>query len=129
MPDPLAALAVQGGASIVVDDSKYPQYGGSVITFRNDFIEDNEDALRGFLVALERAVQDINQDKDQFDTLLTELNLVPEPLVGTYVVPDFPLASIPPVPQWNDVLDWAQQKGYVEGALSYGDSVDGSYLP
>ena len=27
MPDPAAALAIQSGATIVIDDSNYPQYG------------------------------------------------------------------------------------------------------
>lgn len=129
LPDPLASLAIQGGAHIIVDDSKYPEYGHSVISFRNEFVDENEDALRGFLAALERAVAEINQDKDQFSGLLTERSLVPEPLVGSFTVPDFPTASVPPISQWNDVLDWALQKGYVETELAYDDSVDDSFLP
>jgi NitT/TauT family transport system substrate-binding protein len=129
LPDPLASLAIQGGANVIVNDSKYPEFGHSVISFRNEFVEGNEDALRGFLAALERAVEDINDDKDQFNGLLTERSLVPEPLVGSFVVPDFPEASVPPLSQWNDVLDWAIQKGYVEAELDYGGSVDDGYLP
>jgi NitT/TauT family transport system substrate-binding protein len=129
LPDPLASLAVQGGAHLLVDDSKYPEYGHSVISFRNEFVEENEDALRSFLAAIERAVNDINGDKDQFSGLLTERNLVPESLVGSYTVPDFPTASVPPISQWDDVLDWALQKGYVETELAYDESVDDSYLP
>ncbi len=129
LPDPLASLAVQGGARVIVDDSKYPEYGHSVISFRNDFVDENEDALRGFLAALERAVEDINQDKEQFSGLLTERSLVPEPLVGSFTVPDFPTASVPPLSQWDDVVEWALQKGYIETELTYEDSVVDSFLP
>ncbi|MGD8805825.1 MAG: MetQ/NlpA family ABC transporter substrate-binding protein [Chloroflexota bacterium] len=129
LPDPLATLAIQGGAHIIVDDSKYPEYGHSTISFRNEFVEENGDALRGFLAALERAVGNINQDKEQFSGLLTERSLVPEPLVGSFTVPDFPTASVPPISQWDDVVDWALQKDYIETQLVYDDSVDGSYLP
>jgi NitT/TauT family transport system substrate-binding protein len=129
LPDPLASLAVQGGANVIVDDSKYPQYGHSVISFRNEFVDENEEALRGFLAALEKAVQDINQDKEQFSGVLTERSLVPEPLVGSYTIPYFPEASVPPLSQWADVLDWALQKGYLENELEYEDSIDESFLP
>jgi NitT/TauT family transport system substrate-binding protein len=129
LPDPLASLAVQGGAQVIVNDSKYPEYGHSVISFRNEFVNDNEDAVRGFLAALEKAVEDINQDREQFSGLLTERGLVPEPLVGSFTIPDFPTASVPPTSQWDDVLDWALQKGYVEGELDYEESVIDTYLP
>lgn len=129
LPDPLASLAVQGGATVIVDDSKYPEFGHSVISFRNEFVDENEEALRGFLAALERAVEDINQDKEQFSGLLSERSLVPEPLVGSYTIPDFPTASVPPLSQWADVLDWALQKGYLENELEYEDSIDESFLP
>src|SRR5512140_3516105 len=39
MPDPLAALVVSQGGKIVVDDSKHPEYGFSVISFRKDVID------------------------------------------------------------------------------------------
>jgi len=129
LPDPLAALAIQGGAQIIVDDARYPEYGHSVISFRNEFANENEQAIRGFLAALERAVEDINGDKGQFSDLLAERGLVPEPLIGSYTVPDFPMASVPPQSQWDDVLEWAAEKGYIDNALSYEDSVDDSYLP
>jgi NitT/TauT family transport system substrate-binding protein len=129
LPDPLASLAIQGGANVIVDDAKYPEYGHSVISFRNEFVAENEAALRGFLAALERAVDDINEDKEQFSGLLTERSLVPEPLVGSFTVPDFPTASVPPLSQWDDVLDWALQKGYIDSELDYDQSVDDSFLP
>jgi NitT/TauT family transport system substrate-binding protein len=34
MPDPFSLLAIQGGATVIVDDSKYPQYGNSVYSLR-----------------------------------------------------------------------------------------------
>lgn len=129
LPDPLATLAIQGGATVIVDDSKYPEYGHSVISFRNEFVNENEEAVRGFLAALERAVEDINNDKEQFSGLLSDRGLVPEPLLGSYTIPDFPAASVPPTSQWDDVLEWALEKGYVENELVYEESVDDTYLP
>jgi NitT/TauT family transport system substrate-binding protein len=129
MPDPLAALAVQGGARVVVDDSQFPQYGGSVITFRQAFVEEQGEAVEGFLRAVEQAVADINDDKDAWSGLLSDRELVPPPLLDSYVIPDFPTASIPPRSQWDDMLTWATQKGYVQGAPAYETSVSDAYLP
>ena len=129
LPDPLASLAMQNGAKVIVDDSSHPEYGHSVIAFRNEIIEENPDAIRRFLAAIERAVEDINNDKEQFSNFLVERNLVPEPILGSYSVPDFPEPSVPPISQWEDVLAWAINKGYIEAELDYNDSVDDSYLP
>jgi NitT/TauT family transport system substrate-binding protein len=129
LPDPLASLAIQSGAKVIVDDSSHPEFGHSVISFRKEVIDNNPEAIKRFLIALEKAVNDINADKDQFSGLLSERNLVPEPLLGTYPIPDFPEASVPPISQWDDVLDWALTKGYLDAELQYDDSIDDSYLP
>jgi len=129
LPDPLSSLAIQGGAVVIVDDSKHPEYGHSAISFGKDFVENHPAAVKGFLRALERAVEVINSDKAQFSDLLSERQLVPEPLLGSYTIPDFPTASVPPESQWLDILEWAQSKGYIDGDLQYSDSVDDSFLP
>lgn len=129
LPDPLASLAVQGGAKVLVDDSSHPEFGHSVISFRKDVVDNNPEAIERFLAAIEKAVNDINSDKGQFSGLLSERSLVPEPLLGSYTIPDFPEASVPPISQWEDVLDWALSKGYIESELQYEDSIDDSYLP
>lgn len=129
MPDPFATLAIQSGAVDLVDDSKYPEYGHSVISFRREVVENDPEAVRRFLEAIERAVDDINQNKEQFSGLLVERQLVPEPLIGSYTIPDFPEASVPPQSQWDDVLAWAKSKGYIDSDLIYEASVDSSYLP
>ena len=129
MPDPAAALAIQSGATVVIDDSSYPQYGHSVYTFRKELIDENPAAVRGFLNAIERAVNDINNDKNKWSDLLSEKSLVPPPLIGSYSVPDFPTAGLPTEDQWNDMLKWAQEKGYLSDDLEYADSVNDSYLP
>lgn len=129
LPDPLASLAIQGGATVVIDDTADPEIGNSVISFRADFLRDNPGAVRAFLAAVEQATGDINSDKSQWADLLTEQSLVPEPLLGTYEIPDFPPASVPSEEQFADVLSWARDKGLVEGEVSYEASVDDSYLP
>jgi NitT/TauT family transport system substrate-binding protein len=129
LPDPLASLAIQNGAVVVIDDTADPSIGNSVISFRASYVEQNPDTVRGFLAAVEQAVEAVNTDKARWQDLLTEQGLVPAPILGSYAVPDFPAASVPSVSQFADVLDWTQQEGLIEVDVSYDSSVDDSFLP
>ncbi|MBA4421199.1 MAG: hypothetical protein C0391_08620, partial [Anaerolinea sp.] len=129
MPDPLAALAVQQGAKIVLDDSQYPEYGFSVFSFRKEVLDAKPDAVRAFLLAIEQAVTRINADPRSFTSILTEKNLVPAPLLETYTLPPFTTAGLPTEIEWNDALDWAKEMGLLTVDVSYWSSVTGDYLP
>jgi NitT/TauT family transport system substrate-binding protein len=129
MPDPLAALAVQGGAVIVLDDAQYPQYGFSVISFRKAVIDAHPDAIRGFLEAIEEATALVNANPEKYTTLLSDKKLVPEPLLQSYRVPPFPQQGIPGESEWQDALEWAKAKGLLDVDLSYSETVTSSYLP
>jgi NitT/TauT family transport system substrate-binding protein len=129
LPDPLGALAVQQGAVIVLDDSKHPEYGFSVISFRKDVIDANPEAVKGFLAAIEEATALVNADAAKYTTVLSDQKLVPPPLLGTYKVPPFPIAGVPTEAEWNDALAWAKEKGMLTADISYEDSVNASLLP
>jgi NitT/TauT family transport system substrate-binding protein len=60
---------------------------------------------------------------------MTEKNLLPEPLVGSFQVPQFVTASVPNQDQWNDALAWTQEKGLIDQDVSYADSVTSEFLP
>ncbi len=129
MPDPLGALAVQSGATIVLDDSSAPLLGASVISFRKAVIDENPEAIRAFLAAIEDAVKAINADPQKYASLLAEQKMVPQPLAGTYVAPPFPLSGVSSQAEWDDVLAWAKEKRLLSADVSYADSVNGSLLP
>jgi NitT/TauT family transport system substrate-binding protein len=129
LPDPLSSLAVQGGAVVVLDDSKHPEFGYSTISFRKPVIETHPQAVKNFLAAVEEATLKINSDPTMWEDLLTENKLVPAPLMGTFKVPPYPSASIPSKAQWDDALDWVKGNGLIDVDVSYEDSVTGAYLP
>lgn len=129
LPDPLASLAVGEGAVIVADDSTYPEYGFSIISFRKEVIDAEPDAIRGFLSAIEEATALLNADPEKFKNVLSDQKLVPPPLLESYQAPVFPAAGVPTQDEWNDALAWAIDKGMLKGDVSYTDSVNASYLP
>lgn len=129
MPDPLASLVVAQGGVIVADDSKYPEYGFSVISFRKAVIDANPKAIEGFLAAIEQATALVNADPAKYKNLLSEQNLVPAPLLDVYQTPVYPTAGVPTQTEWQDGLNWLKEKGMLDVDVSYADSVNASLLP
>ncbi|MBN1537331.1 MAG: ABC transporter substrate-binding protein [Anaerolineales bacterium] len=129
MPDPLSLLAIQQGAVLVLDDTKYPDYSYSTIAFRKAVIDQNPEAIRNFLQAIEEATAKINANPSQWAHLLTEKQLVPESLVGDYQLPTYPAAGVPSQAQWDDVVAWCQDKGLLTTDIAYSDSVTDQFLP
>lgn len=129
LPDPFSLLALQGGAVVVIDDSSHPEYGYSTIAFRKETIDNNPEAIRGFLKAVEQAVADVNTDPGKWIDLLVERELLPAPLVGTYQVGPYPTASVPSEAQIQDAIDWARSKNLLDSDLAYSDTVNDSFLP
>lgn len=129
LPDPLGALAVQQGAVVVLDDSQYPEYGFSVISFRKEVIDQKPEGVKGFLAAIEEASALLNADAQKYANVLSDQKLVPAPLMQSYRVPPFPTAGLPSEAEWNDTLAWAQEKGIISTTILYKDSVNGSLLP
>ncbi len=129
LPDPLASLAIQQGAKIIMDDSEYPQYGFSVISFRKDVIDKNPQAIKAFLVSIEEATTLVNANPEKYFNILSEQNLVPEPLLESYSLPPYPLAGLPTEAEWNDALSWTKEMGLINTDVAYQKSVTSKFLP
>lgn len=129
MPDPLASLVVHQGGVVVTDDSKHPEYGFSVISFRKDVIDANPAAIKSFLAAIEAATKLVNADPDKYKNVLSEQKIVPAPLLASYKAPVFPTAGVPTETEWKDALNWLKEKGILTVDVSYADSVNASLLP
>ncbi len=129
MPDPLSNLAIQQGAVVVTDDTLHPEYAYSTYAFRQPVIEQQPQAIRSFLAAIDEAIDLINADPTAWDALLTEQGLVPASLIGSYAIPTFPSASVPTVEQWADALAWALERGLISAEVAYSASITDNYLP
>jgi NitT/TauT family transport system substrate-binding protein len=129
LPDPLSFLAMQQGAKIILDDRKHPEYAYSVLSFRKEFLDQNPEAVKNFLKAVEEATAILNADPMKYSSLLSDKKLVPESIIGSYKVGTFPTASVPSQAQWDDVQAWAKEKGMIEKDLPYSETVTRTYLP
>ena len=129
LPDPLAQSALEAGAGLIVDDSAYPQYSVSVLSFRVDSLKTKQEAVRHFLKAWNRAATDINADAEAYRGLLLKKIRVPKNVRDTYQIPPFPLRQVPDSAQWTDVMGWMVEKGLLKAPLPYQDSMTTEYLP
>jgi NitT/TauT family transport system substrate-binding protein len=129
LPEPLTSLALHQGAVLLLDDSKYPEYSSSTITFRKDVLDNRPDDVRAFLAAIEDAVNAINANPEKYQDVLIEMKVVPEVLQGKFEVPKFVTAGVPTEDQFKDVLDWTISKGLMTKDLPYSDSVNPAFLP
>jgi NitT/TauT family transport system substrate-binding protein len=132
LPEPLASLAVQQGATVVVDDRAHPGVSGSVFAFRATTLDANPESVRGLLRAVDRASAAINADKDRWADLLVERQLVPPVLEDTYTLPTYPTGAgnaqlIPTEGQFADVIAWLQADGRLADPPPYDAVVTGDY--
>jgi NitT/TauT family transport system substrate-binding protein len=129
LPDPLAQGAIAAGARPVVDDSKYPQYSQSVLSFSTDVLASKPNTVKKFLVAWERAVEELNAHPEKYQDLLIEQGRVPQSIQGSYRMPPFPEPGVPAPDEVADVVRWMRDKGLIDRDISYAEMVDSSYLP
>lgn len=128
LPEPFGTIAEASGAVRIVDDSQYPEYGYSVISFRKAVIDQHPESIKGFLAAVEKAAQDIDKNPESFRALLGEYKMVPDAVQASYPMPPFKANDVPSEAQWKDVIDWMKSRSLITKDLSYGDSVTAQFL-
>ncbi len=128
LPEPLASLAIQQGAVVIVDDARHPEFSCSLFAFRRATVEAQPEAIRNFLAAVEQASAAINADKARWSNLLTEKQLVPPALNGAYTLPDYPAAAAPTEAQFDDVQAWLEATGRPVELPDYSAVVDARFL-
>lgn len=123
LPDPLASLAISQGATVVLDDSQTPEYGASVYVLRKTLIDENPEAVGGFVRAIDIAVSLLEEDPEEYRPLLAEKELIPQPLLESFVIPPFPTGNYTEA-EWDDTVLWAINNNLLTVNLYYQESVN-----
>ena len=129
LPDPLGMSALAAKAVSIVDDSAYPRYSVSVLSFSVEALKDKGAGIRFFLRAWDKAVQKINASPEAYRALLLKKIRVPKNVQKGYPVPIYPRKEVPGAEQWSDVKKWMVEKGLLKSPLPYNDSVTTAFLP
>ncbi|MBN1220411.1 MAG: ABC transporter substrate-binding protein [Anaerolineae bacterium] len=128
LPEPMGEAALAGGATLVVDDTQFPQYSQSILAFTTDSLAKQPNTVKAFLRAWNKAVASINQNPNAYRDVLIENTRVPPSIQGTFNIPKYPAGEITTEAEWNDVIIWMQEKDLLDGPVPYEDSVDKSFL-
>jgi NitT/TauT family transport system substrate-binding protein len=123
LPDPLASGALAGGAQLVVDDTKHTQYSQTVLAFSQVAVDAKPNTIKRFLSAWNKAVQDLNNQPDQFANLLIEKGRVPEGIRGSFQMPTFAQPGVPTQSEWQDVVAWMLEKKLIDREIPYDSTV------
>ena len=105
----MAKSALEAGAGEIVDNSAYPGYSVSVLSFNINALKNKALAVRLFLKAWDRAAAAINKNPESFRGLLLKKIRVPKNIQKAYKIPPFPLREVPDAGQWADVMDWMKE--------------------
>lgn len=128
LPDPLGEAAIAAGAVLVIDDLSHPEFSVSVLSFTTALTNNNQQAVKGFLRAWNRAVADLNSDPEAFRELFLEKVRVPEIIEKTFRIPEFPYGEIPDHGQWKDVISWLHGKKLLDTSPLYESSITDIFI-
>ncbi len=129
LPDPLAQGAIAAGAKLVVDDTKYATLSQSVLVFTADTLKAKPQTIRKFLVAWEKAVNELNANPEKYRGVLIERGRVPASIQDNYQMPPFPGRGAPSEAEVADVIAWLKAKSLIARDIPYVEMVDSSFLP
>jgi len=123
LPEPLASGAMAKGATLIVDDSQYPQYAQSVLAFSADALAAKPHNVAKFMRAWYKAAAEINAHPEQYKALLVKKGRVPGFIEENYRVPTYPVNLLPTEAEVKDVSAWMLSKKLITKPLDYKDIV------
>lgn len=126
LPEPLTTLAttLQGGTALL-DDSAL-EFVPVTLTVNQNVIDERPGDVCAYLQAYNDAVALINAEPEAYRQNDVR---VPDPVRGTYTIPQFADFRVPSEAEMTAVLDWMLAAGLLEDAPTYDDLVDGQFVP
>jgi NitT/TauT family transport system substrate-binding protein len=128
--DPLAQAAIEGGATLIADDSSLAdkQYSQATLNFTIESIQKKPEAIQAFVAAWMKAAEDMNANPTAYRKLFLEKTNVPDSVKDTYILPPFPVWEITQEPVWDDVMQWMLDQKIIDQAPSYDESVNKTFI-
>jgi len=129
LPDPLASLAEAEGAHVILDDTKTQENISQVVLmFSENSVNNNSDNIAKILEAYNKAVQEFNDNPEQYRDLFIEKARVPKPIQDIYQPPKFSPAQVPKEADINRLFSWMKEKDLIDDSVRYSDLIDSRFL-
>lgn len=128
LPEPLASLAVQNGAS-VLDSTDQLGINPGVLLFTKEAVEDKSAELNAFYRAYNKAAEYLQSApiSDYIDILI-EKSGFPEGIEDVLTLPGYTSAALPSKTDFDMVMAWLTDKDLIDNVYSYDDLVDNSFV-
>jgi NitT/TauT family transport system substrate-binding protein len=126
-PEPYISLAILKGAKLLVSDKPYA-FAQCVACFEESILEDRPLALQKLVRALNKAANQINTHPIEYSKKQIKYLGMALELEHSYVMPRYSVNAVPTKKQFNDVLEWLQDKKLLDIPLSYKDVITDEFL-
>ncbi|MCR4418810.1 MAG: MetQ/NlpA family ABC transporter substrate-binding protein [Clostridia bacterium] len=129
LPDPLATLAQEQGAPVLMDDTRQKENLSQVVlVFREEVIRSRRDDLVKLVRAYQQAAAEVTARPQAFRELFVERTRLPEALRDTYLTPRYSAPALPQPEDLDRVIRWMVAKGLLSDPYSYHDLVEEGVL-
>ena len=128
LPEPLATLAEQKGAKVLIDDAG-AGISATVLVFNEQFLKTSPELLTAFFIAVNKASLYINTHYDEVRAIMNRECRVPEQLQKSFPIPEFHKLTAPDYNQIMDVYTWLREKKIIKTEKSYKQFVYDGNLP
>ncbi|MFA5520000.1 MAG: ABC transporter substrate-binding protein [Spirochaetota bacterium] len=118
LPEPLVSKAERDGARVIADDLSL-DITATVISFRRDLLEKNENFAKSFTRAYNKSVNLINTYPDKYRNLMVARLRLPEELKEDFAITVYSEVRVPSEKDITRVYSWMKKKGILEVPLKY----------
>lgn len=128
LPEPLAGLAVQNGARVLITTDDLGKKAGA-FAFTKECLEENGAEVKAIFTAYNLAVEYLrNEPSDNYIDFLIEKQGFPAAVKETIKLPIYTEAALPDVKVVDDILAWVKAKELIQNDFKYEDLVDEKIL-
>lgn len=123
LPDPLAAFAIANQANVIIDDTKLSVNRSQTVIVLSEKIIKEKELLSAFLTGYYEAVDEINQNKENYREKVLEIANVPADIVKNYPMPSYTKNTVPDEEIVGDITKWMVEKGLLDKQPVYEEVV------
>lgn len=128
LPEPLVTFAEQKGAQVFADDRAL-NMAPTVAVFRAIFLTEHPKSVKRFLLAIEEAINIINEKPDSIRAIMLDNCRVPDLLNNTFPVPKLPQLTLPSEDNILNAYKWLSETNIIGTKLDIEDLMSDEYLP
>lgn len=127
LPDPLATLAEQQGAKLILDTNDVATVPGALV-FTESAIVNKHASIQAFYQAYDRAVAEVNKNAAAYLDVITDKGQFPPDVKDTLKLPQFKSKYLPDRNEVTNVINWMKGRYGLKNDLKYEDLVSEEFV-